>query len=394
MNTANSTEIPAETLFGAGAYKVLAVVVGMVGAVGFCNNLLMLVLYCKFKRLRSPANLLLVNISISDLLLSVFGIFFTLVSCVKGRWVWDNGACIWDGFSNTLFGISSIMSLTVLAYERYLRMVNATAIDFTWAWRAVTYIWLYSLAWSGAPLIGWNRYTLEVHRLGCSVNWDSQSPSDTSFILFLFLACLLVPVSVIAYCYGNILYTMKMLRNIQDLQTTRFAKILLYEKNMSKMCFFMIAVAFSCWLPYAVTSFMVVYGYTDVITPTVAIIVSLLAKSSTTANPIIYTITSRKYRWCLMQLLCSRLMSIKWAIKDRTVRVRGDKPVKPIVTSEKVADRPKKRVTFSSSSIIFIITNDETQDIGSTAELNATNPNAVQVRPLRPERASRGNIQC
>ncbi|XP_072906251.1 opsin-3 [Hemitrygon akajei] len=387
MNSANGTDAQEEKLFSSGTYKVLAVIVGTIGAVGFCNNLLMLVLYCKFQRLRSPSNLFLVNISISDLLLSVFGVFFTLISCVKERWIWDNSACVWDGFSNSLFGISSIISLTVLAYERFLRMVNATAVDFSWAWRAITYIWLYSLAWSGAPLIGWNRYTLELHRLGCSVNWDARNPSDTSFILFLFLGCLLVPLGVITYCYGNILYTLRMLRNIQDLQMARFARILTYEKNMSKMCFFMISVAFSCLLPYAVTSFMVVYGYTDVITPSVTIIVSLLAKSSTTSNPIIYTLMSRKYRWCLKQFLCSRIMRIKWAIKDRTVRVRSEKPIKPIVISEKAADRPKKRVTFSSSSIIFIIANDETQDIGSTAELNATNPNVVQVRPLRSERA-------
>uniref|UniRef100_UPI00398F5AAF opsin-3 n=1 Tax=Pristiophorus japonicus TaxID=55135 RepID=UPI00398F5AAF len=386
MNAANSTDTREESLFSPSTYKLLAGIIGTIGVVGFCNNLLMLVLYCKFKRLRTPTNLFLVNISISDLLLSVFGVIFTFVSCIKGRWVWDSAACVWDGFSNSLFGISSIMSLTVLAYERYIRVVNATAIDFAWAWRAITYIWLYSLAWTGAPLIGWNRYTLELHRLGCSVNWNSRNPSDTSFILFLFLGCLLVPVGVIAYCYGNILYTIRMLQSIQDLQTVRFAKILNYEKNVAKMCFFMIFTFLICWMPYAVISFMVVYGYTD-ITPTVTIILSLLAKSSTTYNPIIYTVMSRKYRWCLMQLFCSRLMRIKWAIKDHAVRVRSAKPVKPIVLSEKVVDRPKKRVTFSSSSIIFIITSDETSDIDSTAELNATNLNNIQVRPLRSERA-------
>ncbi|XP_067844828.1 opsin-3 [Heptranchias perlo] len=387
MNPANSTDTREENLFSPNTYKVLAVITGSIGVVGFCNNLLMLVLYCKFKKLRTPTNLLLVNISISDLLLSVFGVIFTFVSCVKGRWVWDSAACTWDGFSNSLFGISSIMSLTVLAYERYLRVVNATAIDFSWAWRAITYIWLYSLAWTGAPLIGWNRYTLELHRLGCSVNWDSRNPSDTSFVLFLFLGCLLVPVGVIAYCYGNILYTIRMLRSIQDLQTVRFAKILTYEKKMAKMCFLMISTFLICWVPYAVVSFMVVYGYTDIITPTVTIILSLLAKSSTTYNPIIYTFMSRKYRWCLMQLLCSRLMRIKWIIKDHAVRVRSDEPVKPIVLSEKAVDRPKKRVTFSSSSIIFFITSDEAQDIDNTAELSATNLNIIQVRPLRSERA-------
>jgi len=104
------------------------------------------------------------------------------------------------------------MTLSGLAYERYIRVVHAKVIDFPWAWRAITHIWLYSLAWTGAPLLGWNRYTLEVHQLGCSLDWASKDPNDASFILFFLLGCFFVPVGVMAYCYGNILYTVKMVR--------------------------------------------------------------------------------------------------------------------------------------------------------------------------------------
>lgn len=85
-------------------YKLLAVIIGTIGVVGFCNNLFVLALYYKFKKLRTPTNLLLVNISVSDLLVSVFGTNFTLVSCLEQGWVWDTTTCVWDGFSNSLFG--------------------------------------------------------------------------------------------------------------------------------------------------------------------------------------------------------------------------------------------------------------------------------------------------
>ncbi|XP_038669984.1 opsin-3 [Scyliorhinus canicula] len=386
MNPANGTDPQEESLFCPSTYKVLAAVVGTVGALGFCNNLLMLVLYCKFKRLKTPTNLLLVNISIGDLLLSVFGLLFTFLSSLKGRWVWGSAACVWDGFTNSLFGISSIMSLTALAYERYLRVVSATAIGFSWAWRVITYIWLYSLAWTGAPLVGWNRYTLEQHKLGCSVNWDPRYPSDTSFIILLFLCCLFIPVSIIAYCYGNILCTLRMLQNIQDLRSVRLAKILINEKNVTTMCFFMIFIFLICWVPYAVVSLMLVYGYADTVTPTISIILSLLAKSSTAYNNVICICMNEKYRWCLMQLFCSRLMRIKWIIKDHAVEAQSGEP---IVLSKNIVVRPKKKVTFNSSSIMFIITSDEAQDIDSTAELDATNLNIIQVRPLNSETAKR-----
>lgn len=117
-------------------------------------------------------------------------------------------------------GIVSIMTLCALAYERYIRVVHAKVVDFPWAWRAITHIWLYSLAWTGAPLLGWNRYTLEIHQLGCSLDWASRDPNDAAFVLLFLLFCFFVPVGIMVYCYGNILYTVHMVR-------TSFGRILI-----------------------------------------------------------------------------------------------------------------------------------------------------------------------
>lgn len=107
MNPSNDTraERSAEQyLFAVGTYKLLAFTIGTIGVFGFCNNFVVIILYCRFKRLRTPTNLLLVNISLSDLLVSLIGINFTFASCVKGRWTWNQATCVWDGFSNSLFG--------------------------------------------------------------------------------------------------------------------------------------------------------------------------------------------------------------------------------------------------------------------------------------------------
>lgn len=113
-------------------------------------------------------------------------------------------------FLSLLAGFVSITTLTVLAYERYIRVVHSRVINFSWTWRAITYIWLYSLAWAGAPLLGWNRYILDVHGLGCTVDWKSKDANDSSFVLFLFLGCLAVPLGIITHCYGHILYSVRM----------------------------------------------------------------------------------------------------------------------------------------------------------------------------------------
>ncbi|XP_063047815.1 opsin-3 [Engraulis encrasicolus] len=385
MNPVNHTRTLTNTenyLFAVGTYKLLAFTIGAICALGFSSNVLVIVLYYKFKRLRTPTNLLLLNISISDLLMCVIGINFTFISCIKRRWVWNTATCVWDGFSNSLFGIVSIMTLSALAYERYIRVVHAKVVDFPWAWRAITHIWLYSIAWTGAPLLGWNRYTLEVHRLGCSLDWASKDPNDASFILLFLLGCFFVPVGIMAYCYGNILYTVRMLRSIQDLQTVQIIRILRYEKKVAVMFLLMISCFLVCWTPYAVVSMLEAFGKKSMVSPTLAIIPSFFAKSSTAYNPLIYIFMSRKFRRCLLQLLCSRLVRLQHSIKERPLASK-ERPIRPIVVSHGRPDRPKKRVTFSSSSIVFIIASHDTQplDVQSNCESTAE-INVIQVRPL------------
>lgn len=83
---------------------VVAVCLGFIGTFGLTSNLLVLVLFCRYKMLRSPINLLLINISISDLLVCVLGTPFSFAASTQGRWLIGDGGCVWYGFANSLFG--------------------------------------------------------------------------------------------------------------------------------------------------------------------------------------------------------------------------------------------------------------------------------------------------
>lgn len=85
-------------------HLVVAVCLGFIGIFGFINNLLVLVLYCRYKMLRTPINLLLINISISDFLVCVVGTPFSFAASTQGRWLIGEKGCIWYGFVNSLLG--------------------------------------------------------------------------------------------------------------------------------------------------------------------------------------------------------------------------------------------------------------------------------------------------
>lgn len=93
-------------IFSPSAYERLALLLGGLALLGVGGNLLVLLLYSKFPRLRTPTHLFLVNLSLGDLLVSLFGVTFTFASCLRNGWVWDAVGCAWDGFSGSLFGES------------------------------------------------------------------------------------------------------------------------------------------------------------------------------------------------------------------------------------------------------------------------------------------------
>lgn len=95
---------------------IVAVCLGFIGTFGLMNNLLVLVLFCRYKMLRSPINLLLMNISISDLLVCVLGTPFSFAASTQGRWLIGEGGCVWYGFANSLFGEQKVVMLYYILF--------------------------------------------------------------------------------------------------------------------------------------------------------------------------------------------------------------------------------------------------------------------------------------
>lgn len=49
-----------------------------------------------------------------------------------------------------------------------------------------------------------------------------------------------------------------------------------------------------CWMPYGVVAMMATFGRPGIITPVAAVVPSLLAKSSTVINPLIYILMNKQ----------------------------------------------------------------------------------------------------
>lgn len=66
------------------------------------------------------------------------------------------------------------------------------------------------------------------------------------------------------------------------------------EQRVLFMVIIMVICYLLCWLPYGVVALMATFGPPDLVTPEASIIPSILAKSSTVINPVIYVFMNKQ----------------------------------------------------------------------------------------------------
>uniref|UniRef100_A0A1A8NTU5 Teleost multiple tissue opsin a n=2 Tax=Nothobranchius rachovii TaxID=451742 RepID=A0A1A8NTU5_9TELE len=305
-------------------HLVVAMCLGFIGFFGLMNNLTVLVLFYRYKLLRSPINLLLINISVSDLLVCVLGTPFSFAASTQRRWLIGAEGCVWYGFANSLCGIVSLISLAVLSYERYSTMVTPAEADSS-NYRKISLgillSWVYSLMWTLPPLFGWSHYGPEGPGTTCSVDWTAKTANNISYIICLFVFCFIVPFLVIVLCYGKLLYAIKQVSGINLSLNKKREQRVLFMVVIMVICYLL------CWLPYGIMALLATFGPAGLVTPEASIIPSVLAKTSTVINPVIYVFMNKQFYRCFQSLMrCEvprRGSSLKSSSKVATKAMRG-----------------------------------------------------------------------
>ncbi|XP_019718886.1 teleost multiple tissue opsin 3a [Hippocampus comes] len=278
-------------------HTAVAVCLGVILVAGIVNNSLTLLVFARFRCLWTPINAILLNISLSDVLVCVFGTPLSFAASLRGRWLIGEFGCRWYGFANSFFGIVSLVSLSVLSYERYIIVLRSSQVDmsdFRKAWLCIGGCWLYALFWTLPPLLGWSSYGPEGPGTTCSVQWHLQSPSSISYVLCLFIFCLLLPLLLMLYSYGRILITIRQMGKINPLTTAR------RDHRILRMVLTLVSCYLLCWMPYGVVALMTTFGGSWLVTPSSSVVPSVLAKFSTVINPVIYIFFNNQFSRCLL----------------------------------------------------------------------------------------------
>ncbi|XP_070540316.1 rhodopsin, GQ-coupled-like isoform X2 [Ptychodera flava] len=320
LNVTNSSEpiTPAymPQLASKEAHYLIAVILSVMGFIGFFGNGLVIYVFTKTKYLRTPGNMLIVNLAISDWLMSITNFPPMIASSFNQYWLFGKLGCELYGFAGGLSGLMSIYTMTAIAYDRYYvicKPMKATrTVTSKRSMKFIAGVWFYALLWSALPFAGVGAYILEGYATSCTFDYIDQSLINVAFVTAMYTAGFLVPVFWIISCYSRMVYTMRKHRQeldrIQDkagrqgdvtktqeavLKVSKEAKS---EFKLAKIALILIVCFMFSWVPYAAMAavgLILGHGY---LTPTARTLPVLFAKTYCIYNPIVYALTHVKFQ--------------------------------------------------------------------------------------------------
>ncbi|NXL84151.1 OPN4A protein, partial [Alectura lathami] len=282
------------------AHYTIGAVILIVGITGMLGNLLVIYAFCRCRTLQKPANIFIINLAVSDFLMSITQspVFFT--NSLHKRWIFGEKGCELYAFCGALFGITSMITLMVIALDRYFVITKPLAsvrvMSKKKALIILVGVWLYSLAWSLPPFFGWSAYVPEGLLTSCSWDYMTFTPSVRAYTMLLFCFVFFIPLIAIIYSYVFIFEAIKKAnKSIQTFGCKHGNKELQKQyqrmKNewkLAKIALIVILFYVISWSPYSVVALVAFAGMNSV--------PAVIAKASAIHNPIIYAITHPKYR--------------------------------------------------------------------------------------------------
>ncbi|XP_004547363.2 opsin 4xb [Maylandia zebra] len=293
-------------------HYIVASFVFIIGALGITGNSLVMFAFYSSKKLRNLPNYLIMNLAVSDFLMAFTQSPIFFINCLYKEWVFGEMGCKMYAFCGALFGISSMINLLAISIERYLVITKPLrAIHWSSKRRttlAILVVWLYSLAWSLAPLVGWSSYIPEGLMTSCTWDYVTYTTASRSYTMMLCCFVFFIPLGIILYCYLLMFLSIRKTgRELERLGTQVRKSTLIQQKSirsewkMAKIAFVVIVVYVLSWSPYACVTLISWSGHANILSPYSKTVPAIIAKASTIYNPIIYAIIHNKYRMALVE---------------------------------------------------------------------------------------------
>ena len=155
------------------------VLFAVINIVAFFGNLLTCYAVYRNQRLRTLSNMFVIALSVSDILMSIFCMPFTVVTLFHGRWTFGESYCRFEGFEALTFALVSMGTMGLIAVSRYYCVVKPEKYIVLFkkqrGFLYIVLIWCAALVGSLPPFFFKNgRFEFQPDKAMCTYTFESN----------------------------------------------------------------------------------------------------------------------------------------------------------------------------------------------------------------------------
>lgn len=299
---------------------VFAAILSFIFIFGFLGNILVCLAIYFDKDLRQhQSNFFLFNLAVTDLLTGTFVIPFCIAALIHGDWMFGDIWCQTTAFVYYSLAIVGVETLAFISWDRYYAIFRplkyrsnvtpkrvCTAIMLCWVWAMVFTI--------PCAVLGWFRYG--EYESMCTYNFsgtgDKWKTRVITYSIFTIVLCVLLPSTVIIYCYLRIIAVVRQQGRRINTMSSREA----YSSNSAgrhawrnyrlkgfRTITLVIILYILSWTPFSVARLLKTVTWNhEIVPPAADTFASVMSLFSTATNPIAYSLFRRDFRRAFKRL--------------------------------------------------------------------------------------------
>ncbi|XP_072252067.1 neuropeptide Y receptor Y7 [Leuresthes tenuis] len=268
---------------------------------GLLGNSLVIYMIIRYRNMRTVTNFFIANLALADLLVSTLCLPFTLVYTLLDEWKFGAVLCHMVPFAQALSVHVSVLTLTVIALERYRCIVFHLGRRLTWcsSLLIMAFTWTMS-AVLAAPLAIFREHrneeisSINLRIAVCSEKWPNGTSRDgVIYSLLMLLLQYIIPLAIISYAYICIWIKLK-----NHVSPSSRNDSINRRKKTTKMLALVVVVFVICWLPFHVfqlaSDLDLVLRFEEY--KLIYTLFHIVAMCSTFTNPLLYGWMNKNYR--------------------------------------------------------------------------------------------------
>ncbi|XP_023344028.1 rhodopsin, GQ-coupled [Eurytemora carolleeae] len=190
------------------------------GITGFLANVIAIFLFVTTKKLRTPFNFILMNLSVTELIISCTGNSLLAINSFNRQWMFSSQMCQANAFGMTYLGKyhDNIKDWVHRDQDRQFPLSTNFSSLVT-----LIFIWLYTLSCAVPPIFGWGQFSQNTLKVSCGVKWaqaDQNPVEHISFVAYIYMLGFVIPVIIIFTSYLKIIRTVNMNKHGKEFTET------------------------------------------------------------------------------------------------------------------------------------------------------------------------------